>query len=172
MKKFRKAIFTAVLVMVTAGMTPQMAYAKEINVDAASEEIVESGVMYLLEDSDAKAEPKTGAKTVAELKKGESIFVTEKTENNWYCFVKEGKEAYVECAKVETPGASPELQSEMQKHVENTVKDIERVNQYREQTAKSKIWGAVIVVLVIAIFAFGIVTTVKKDKKKKPEETE
>lgn len=162
MKKLWKTVLLlAVLISVAAGAGSITVKAEDKKDDAAE---VTSGVMTLKEDVGAREEADASSKEVITLKKGASIFVMEKTENGWYHFVQDGTEAYVECSKVNTPQVNEALAAEMEEQVVAAVKDIDMVNQYREEASKSKIWGAVIVLFVIAIFAVGIITTVRKQK--------
>lgn len=159
MKKIWKTVITTMaLVSCIACLMPSAVKAEET--DAQSE----SGVMYITEDAQAKAEAEETAETVFELKKEDSIFVTGKTDNNWYSFVKDGQVAYVECTKVNNPGVNEELVEEMKTQAEVAVKDIDTTIRYREEAVKSKIWGGIIVFLVSGIFVVGIITTINKKK--------
>lgn len=165
MKKLLKAALLLLAVISAAAYgNPNVTYAKD-NTAMETEEI--SGVMTLLEDASAREQADTNANELFALKEGESIFVTGETDNGWYRFVKNGSVAYVECDKVNNPGVDEALVKELNEQVETAVKDINQINRYREEASKSKIWGAVIVVLVIAIFAVGIITTLKKQKEEK-----
>ena len=59
---------------------------------------------------------------------------------------------------------SSELDAEFSKLEEESVMIVEEVERQREEARRSKIWGAVIIALVIGIFSMGIISTFK-DKK-------
>ena len=44
---------------------------------------------------------------------------------------------------------------------------VEMVEKYRDEARRSKIWGSVIVVLVVGIFATGIISGVRSSRREK-----
>lgn len=163
MKKFyRNLLWAALLAISLAGIVPAQLCAKTSDTQAASTTV--GRMMEITEDTSAKTEALETAETIFELKKGDSIFVGSETEDGWYSVVKDAKTAFVQKDKVKELSPDPKLEEEMQKQADAAAKDVDLVNQYREEAAKSKIWGVVIVVLIVAIFALGIVITVQRKK--------
>lgn len=67
---------------------------------------------------------------------------------------------------------STELDAEFSDLEEVSVMIVEEVERQREEARRSKIWGAVIIVLVLAVFGVGIVSAVKGNKAENTEKTE
>lgn len=66
---------------------------------------------------------------------------------------------------------STELDAEFSALEEESVMIVEEVERQRVEARRSKIWGAVIIVLVIGIFGMGIVSAVKEKKAENMENT-
>ena len=119
---------------------------------------------------EAKASPESGAETVITYEAGDTIFVTGETEDGWYTVLYQGKTGYI-------PGDVKEnlqevsldvaaLDAEMEAEVAEAKLVVEEVERYRAEAKRSRIWGIVILVLVIAIFAVGIISTIRVKKQK------
>lgn len=72
---------------------------------------------------------------------------------------------------------STELDAEFSSLEEESVMIVEEVERQRKEALRSKIWGAIIIVLVIGIFGMGILSAIKdkkaenmEDVKTKPQE--
>lgn len=131
-------------------------------------------VMRLTEATGALAEPKTGAEVVAELKEGEDVIVTKKMNDGWYQIIYAEKTAFVPSTKLTESPVDEALVKEMQEMAKNEKVQIEAFERQRKESVRAKIWGAVIAVLIIGIFALGLVSTLKASKeaelKKKKED--
>ena len=130
-----------------------------------------SQFMTALQQIDAKEEPDANAGTAFTYEPGATIFVTGETENGWYIVSYQGKTGYInknssrevlEAAELDVEG----LNAEMAAMEEESRLIIEATERYRAEARRSRIWGAVIVLLVIGIFATGIISTVQAEKKK------
>ena len=66
---------------------------------------------------------------------------------------------------------STELDAEFSNLEEESVMIMEEVERQREEARRSKIWGAVIIVLVLGIFSMGIVPALKDKKEENMENT-
>ena len=124
---------------------------------------------------DAKAEPKSSAETVFSYEAGAVVCVTGETEDGWYTVFYQGKTGYIDmdAAKdaftqmnVDVAG----LDAEMAAEEETSKMIIEETERYRTEARRSKIWAAVIIVLVVGIFAMGIVSTLRAGKNKAGQE--
>ena len=181
MKKFMKAIvmIAAILVM-TAGYSAS-AHAQ------GEGEIKVSQFMTATQDLDAKAEPNNSADTIFSYEAGDSVLVTGETQDGWYIVYYQGMTGYI---AQNTPGGQntlgdadtsqgvlavqeidiEALDAEMDALQQEDKIIVEEVERYRAEMRRSRIWGTVIVLLVIAIFAVGIVSTVRAEKKKKEDQ--
>lgn len=187
MKKVLKAIvMIAAVLVITAGYPLSARAAGEIQVRQ---------IMTAMQNLDAKAEPDSNAETIFSYDAGASVLVIDERQDGWYVVYYQGKTGYINKNTPvdpstfigqdtsDDPSTSQEvlvaqemdveaLDAEMEAlQVENKI-IVEEVERQREEAHRSKIWGTVIVLLVIAIFAVGIVSTVLAEKKKKEDENE
>ncbi len=58
------------------------------------------------------------------------------------------------------------LDAEMEAEIAEAKLVVEEVERYRAEAKRSRIWGVVIVLLVVAIFAVGIISTIQVKKQK------
>ncbi len=137
---------------------------KETAVQAESEvKESESGqLMVADEDVDMKTEPSDSAETIVSHRKGDFVFVTGEAADGWYHAIYQGKEGYVpqdslSVSEIDVAG----LDEEMARTQQEAKLVVETVEHYRAQARRSKIWGSVIVVLVLGIFATGIISSRK-----------
>ena len=141
--------------------------------------------MKALQQIDAKAEPKDDAATIFTYDEGDYIYVTGETPNGWYIVYYQGQMGYVNKKISQESGALQDDQSEQNAQVvletekldlealddELAAQEVENkliaegVERYLTEARRSRIWGVVIVLLVIGIFAVGIVSTIRAEKK-------
>ncbi len=139
--------------------------------DAAQGEEVQQGtVMEAKESIEMKAEPEKTADTLMTFQMHDLVFTVGSAEDGWYRVIYQGNEGYVE----ETGLVSLEidiegLDAEMAADAEETKFVVETVEKYRADARHSKIWGTVIVVLVVGIFGIGIFSAVKSGKDEEME---
>lgn len=135
-------------------------------------------LMSVDKNVDMKSEPKNSAETIISYQKGDTVFVTGEVGDGWYSAVYQGKEGYISkdslsIVEIDVEGLDEEME-ETWREAEFVVETVER---YREEARRSKIWGTVIVILVLGIFATGIISGIKSAKgeeepegKEKPKE--
>ncbi len=139
-----------------------------INVSAkAAEEIqVLSQIMTAKEATAMKAEPKEEAETLMVYEKDDAVFVTGETTNGWYQVSYQDKEGYVPTGALAIQEMDIEaLNAEMAVEEAETALVLETVEQYRKEAVRSKIWGGIIVLLVVGIFAIGIISMRRENSK-------
>lgn len=166
-------ILLLVILVVTA-VNPLPVYARD--------ELTETQItlfMKALQKVDAKAEPKDDAETIFTYDEGDHIYVTGETPNGWYIVYYRGQTGYV--SKNVSQGAET-LQDDEAVFEEETLdlealddelaaQEVENkliaegVERYLTEARRSRMWGVVIVLLVIGIFAVGIVSTIRTEKK-------
>ncbi len=130
--------------------------------------ISESGQLMTADDEvDMKAEPSDSAETIMTYKKGDMVFVTGEAENGWYRAIYQNKEGYIpqDSLSVQEIDVAV-LDEEMARTEQEAEFVIDTVERYRAEARCSKIWGTVIVVLVLGIFATGIISGIKNAKGK------
>lgn len=133
---------------------------------------------------DAREEPNDNAGVIFSYAPGDMVYVAGETEDGWYIVSYQGKTGYINISASEAALSPAEmdveaLNAEMEAIQEESRMIIEETERYRAESRRSKIWGAVIVLLVIGIFAMGILSTIqaeraegngKKPGKGRPEE--
>lgn len=176
MKKFIRAIvLIAAVFIITAG------YSVTAHAQGETAEIRVLQFMSATQKVDVKAEPKNNAETIFSYNAGDSVFVTGETNNGWYIVYYQGNIGYIYPKASGGPNGAQDvlimqeidieaLDAELEAlEVENKI-IVEEVERYRAEVRRSRIWGAIIVLLVIGIFAVGIVSTVRAERKKKEDE--
>lgn len=132
-----------------------------------------SGLMTATEKIDAKESPNKEAETILSFEIGDILYVTGETENGWYQISYQGQTAYVMKNVLKEQEMDVEaMDAELLAQEDEGRMIIEEVERYRAEVKRSRIWGTVIVLLIIGIFATGIISTVKGEKEKKDEEAE
>lgn len=178
MKKLMKAIvMIAAVLVITAG------YSGSVHAQVEGE-IKVSKLMTAMQDIDAKAEPDSNADTIFSYEAGAYVLVAGETQNGWYVVYYQGKTGYIDKNTPVDPSTSLDpdksqvvlevqdidmeaLDAELEEMQTESKIIVEEVEQYRAELRRSRIWGTIIVLLVIGIFAVGIVSTVRAEKKKK-----
>lgn len=131
-----------------------------------------SQLMTATEKIEAKEKPEPGAETLLSFEAGAVIYVTGETENGWYQISYQGQTAYVEKNVLQEQEMDTEaMDAELKAQEDESRMIVEEVERYRAEAKRSKIWGTVIVLLVIGIFAAGIISTMQGEKEKKSGET-
>lgn len=155
MKKWigRVLITMAVLML---GCMPVYAQ-EEIKKDTAMETAQEVNLLQKAED---------GAKKIETLSAGTTVITVEDSSNGWCKVSAKEKTGYVKITQLKTIGNKDELNAEFDQ-VNNTVQLIfDEIMTAQKEARQARIWGTIIVVLVIAIFGVGIASAVRKNKEK------
>lgn len=121
-----------------------------------------SQIMSADRNVDMKAEPAEESETLMTYEEGALLFVTGETEDGWYRVIYQDKVGYVDKSALHIQEMDVEgLAAEMAANEEEGKLIIETVEKYRAQARRSRIWGGVIIVLVFAIFAVGIISAIR-----------
>ncbi len=125
-----------------------------------------SRIMTTQQTVDMKTEPDETAETIHSYSAGDSILVTGETQG-WYRVRFQDLTGYIpQAGIVEMELDVTALDEQFAIEEEEGKMLVEAVEHQRDEARRSKIWGAVIVVLVLAIFATGIVSTMKGGKER------
>lgn len=161
------AIFATVIL---EGVQPAiLAKADDIVVQGETEEnemITEySLIVAAVGEVDAKEAPDENAAVVVSYHDGDNIYVTGETANGWYRVQYQALTGYVRMEQTKEIAFDVEaLNEEFAVEEEEGKLVVEEVERQRAEVRRSKIWGAVIILLVLGVFAMGIVTTVKSGR--------
>ena len=146
----------------------------QLSAQAESEENKEvkelNCLMNTTEKTNALKNPDVNANIVFSYKDGDSVMVTGETEDGWYQVSYQGKTGYIQKEKLVT--SEIDINALNQEMEEEQVQDkifIEEVERLRAEMKRSKIWGALIVLLVASIFGLGITSTIKSNRRNKEE---
>ncbi len=126
----------------------------------------EQGVVLEAEKrTEMKASPDETAKTLMTFQKGDLVFAVGEAEDGWYRVLYQDKEGYVETDgltawELDVGG----LNAEMAVNEAETKFVVETVERYRADARRSKIWGTVIIVLVVGIFGVGIFSAIRSNR--------
>ncbi|MDD6810293.1 MAG: SH3 domain-containing protein [Lachnospiraceae bacterium] len=179
MKKFKFVqkffLWTVVVCMLLSGECAFVyAAGTEQSEDTQENGITElSQLMVANQKTDMKEIPDKSSATLMTYEKGDSVFVIGETADGWYQVTYQDKEGFVEktaLLKQELDVAG--IDAEMAVEAEETKFVLEEVERYRQEARRSKIWGTIIVILVIGIFAMGIASTIRARKNEDTDEPE
>lgn len=177
MKKAGKTLLLLTILSLTFGLAVLSVKAEEKADGKADEAAVTelNQVMTILVDCDAKELPKRGAAGVISYNAGAPVWVIGETQDGWYLVSYQDKKGYIPKdyiaelqIEVEEKGAvglnEAGLDEEMEALGAENKMVVEEIERQRSETRRSHIWTVIIVLLIIGIFATGIVSTVKSGK--------
>lgn len=120
---------------------------------------------------EAKETPDDSGVTVISYENGAPVFVIGETMDGWYKVSYQDKVGYVHKSSLVMSEVDAEgIDKEMEAAEAESKLIIEEVERYRAEARRSRIWGTVILLLVAGIFATGIISTVKSEKKMKEKD--
>lgn len=115
---------------------------------------------------DARRMPDDSAAVVISYHDGDNIYVTGETADGWYRVRYQDLTGYVRLEQVTEIELDVEaLNEEFAVEEEEGRLVVEEVERQRTEIRRSKIWGAVIIILVLGVFATGIISAVKNGGK-------
>lgn len=126
-------------------------------------------IMVATEKVEAKETPDQAAAVMITYEKDSTVFVTGETADGWYRVSYQNMIGYIPKEKLAVQTYGEELDQEFKAMEEESVMIVEEVERYRAESRRSKIWGAVIIVLIAGIFATGIISTRKNGKDENKE---
>lgn len=164
-----RAVWTAVILAmgIMAGFGPGiLVKADDIAVQGETEEngtITECSLIAVaVGEIDAKEEPDENAAVIISYHDGDNIYVTGETADGWYRVRYQDLVGYVRIEQVAEIELDVEaLNDEFAVEEEEGKLVVEEVEKQRTEARRSKIWGAVIILLVLGVFVTGIITTVR-----------
>lgn len=146
-----------------------------MGVSVQASEIDSSAAMTLqqtMKDTEIKEEPDSSAETLSELEKGTAVIVYGEPQDSWSQVEYQGVKGYIESNVLESYSAiedADELDEEFEAVEEETRRIIDEHELAQKSRKKAVFWGIVIAILVVGIFAVGIISALKKDKEGEQE---
>lgn len=160
MKKVISKVMLGIVIMMLGCIT---GYAAEL------ESIQKNMVLEMVETVELREEPAVTAKTITTLQAGTTVVVVEDANGDWCKVSYQEQEGYVPVAKLKTLGNKEELNSEFGKISQTVQLAFEEIMVREHEEMQARIWGSIIVVLIVAIFGVGIASAVKKNKEESKE---
>ncbi len=170
--KMKKLVYMLMIVCCVGMTAPLSANAEETAQEAEIMEL--NQIMQAEEAVEAKAEPKDNAEVIVTYSAGAPVYVVGETADGWYQISYQNQKGFVhksELAEMKEIDAAS-LDEEMEAAEEESKMVVEEVERYRAEVRRSKIWGTIIVLLVVGIFATGIISTAKAEKEEKKRSAE
>lgn len=122
-------------------------------------------IMTANDKLEIKEIPDDNAAIVFTYESGAAVFVTGETTDGWYKVSYQDKVGYVRKSELEAAELDVEgIDKEMADAAAEGKQIVEEVERYRIEAQRTKIWGTVIILLVVGIFATGIISTIKNEK--------
>ena len=163
MKKLAKNLFAAgMLLMIGIIVIQAKVYAAQDKMTEDSE--ATNQVMVAQEEIEAREQPSDTAPVIERFTIGTPILVMRAVDETWYEISYQEQTLYVRQSGIEQLAENEELEQEFQQMEEEGAMIISAVEQYRQDRIRSRIWAGVILLLVIGIFAVGIVGSVRNKK--------
>lgn len=170
------------IAFLAAQMEPECVYAAEAEevTEGVQENDAETNsatqlqqIMVTMRQVDMKAKPDFTSETLMTYEKGASVFVIDSVDDDWVYARYQDMTGYVDkTALLMQTMDTADMDAEFAREAEQTKFVLEEVERYKAEARRSKIWGAVIVVLVLGIFAMGIVSGIRAKKKEETQENE
>lgn len=160
MKKIGKQVILWLFIMVLGCMP---VYAAEL------EQVQKNMVLETIHEVDLLEQPDTAAKAIGTLQAGTPVVVMEDGIEEWCKVASQELTGYIKISELKTLGNQDDLNAEFEK-IGNTVQLVFDEIMIRENEEKqARIWGTIIVALIVAIFGVGIVSAIRKNKVEKEE---
>ncbi len=133
---------------------------------------VKDTVWEVVDDVTVREEPDNSTKAVGELEAGTPVVVSEDEKDGWCKVKNQTLEGYVQTSDLQVVNAedAEALKQEFGVNDEFGSMVLEEYDYQKKQKRTSLIWGVVIGVLVIAIFAVGIVSAINGNKAEQDKE--
>ena len=163
MKKIMGILFILMTICVFAAGYPLSVYAGE-----ELEQAQTGRFMKALQHADAKEAPDDNAETVFSYEVGDYVYVTGETENGWLIVDYRGQTGYINVSSAVLEAEEIDIEALDEEMAAQEMRNkliAEEMERYYAESRRSKIWGAVIVLLVVGIFAVGIISTVGSEKR-------
>lgn len=178
MKKFRwmkrmfAVMFSVLTIMQMGSLYVYAAETEEVGETQEADMTQLNQIMVTAREVELKAEPNYNSETLMTYEKGASVFVIEVVGDEWVLARYQDKTGYVDktALLMQESMDVAGIDAEMAIEAEETQFVLEEVERYRQESRRSKIWGTIIVVLVIGIFATGIVSSIRASKNKESED--
>jgi uncharacterized protein YgiM (DUF1202 family) len=125
-------------------------------------------MLYLNCDASIYQEKSTDSSVVLSLPKGSLVLVTG-TDGDWTGVQYQDKEGFMESSCLQAESPDPAIKKELSSQEEYDVEYTNELTRLRSEQRRSRIWGIIIVAIVVAMFATGIIQVLRAGKKGKED---
>lgn len=153
MKKGLGRVLCVLAILYMTGMTVCAADAGTIKKDM---------VLQTNSDVDLHEKPDASSAITATLQNGTPVVIGEDEKDGWCLAAFRENTGYVQTSFLRSLGSQDELDSEFRNIKEESILTYREAETAKQHIVSTRIWGIVIVVLVVAIFGAGIVSAMKK----------
>lgn len=129
--------------------------------DGRAAEAKEQVLMQLEADAVVYEEAQEDSVVVATIPKGTAVICTETESPQWYQISYQEIKGYVSVDAVGMYGDTEELTDEFEEVHEENASQLEAVEAVEQQEKSQFFWGVVMLVLVVLMFATGIITVLR-----------
>lgn len=133
----------------------------------AAENITANMVMQISEDAVVYESADNTADVVVTLKSGTPVIIREDSQGEWCRISYQNIEGYVNTSKLQMIGDVKQIASEFNVMGANMQLIFDSIVVIEQEKRQTRIWGVVIVVLVVAIFGVGIISSLQNNKKER-----
>ena len=140
----------------------------EISVKAQEEQFTVGTVWGVTKDTEVKETADTTAETVGEVETGAAVLILEDEADGWCKVQNQSLTGYIPIESLQTyqAGDVDEMTQEFTEHEQVSTTGMEEYDQAIKEKKTATVWGIAIGVLIVAIFAVGIISALKGDKEK------
>lgn len=155
MRKIWKSLLFSIAVMIVSGIT---VYASDL------EYVGKDMVLETIEETLLYETPKEDTKETAVIPAQTPVLVIEAAENGWCKVTSQEQTGYVRISELKTLGNKDELDAEFDKVNQTVLLTFDEIITREKEARQARVWGTIIVVLVVAIFGVGILSAIRKNK--------
>lgn len=137
-----------------------------VSVQANEEQFTAGTVWGVVSDTEVKETADDSARTVGELEEGAAVILAEDTADGWCKIQNQSVTGYIpiEALQIYQAGEPEELTQEFTEQEQLSTTGVEDYEQIAKEKKTATIWGVIIGVIVVAIFAVGIISALKNNK--------
>lgn len=162
MRKTWKRLLFGIAVMILSGIT---VYASDLD------HVQKDMVLETIEEVSLHEAARENAKIVATIPAQTSVLVVEEAENGWCKVTSQEQTGFAKISELKTLGNKDELDAEFDKVNETVLLAFDEIMTREKEARQARIWGSIIVVLIVAIFSVGIVSAIRKNKLENEEKS-
>ena len=162
-KHVKWTVLAGILLLILLQAFPVRA-AEQEKQDGSVGETVTGTLQQTIKAAEIKEEPDVDSDTLTRLKKGTAVIVYGEPQDSWSKVEYQGTPGYMESSRLEmySVEATEEQGQEFQIVEEEMIRTVDEYELIQKEKRNSRIWGTVIVILVMAIFVVGIVSALRQ----------